>query len=93
MTKNTAGTIGELSPTVLRSQRQVLKISQSALGRMSGVKRVKIHLFEHADVILTAEEKTRIWAALQHEVKRLHGVTINFEPKPAAETAEAPVGA
>jgi hypothetical protein len=59
-----------------------LRLSQSALSRMSGVRRQKICLFELGDPALTADEQRLIREALRREAERLRSVAVNFKPDP-----------
>jgi transcriptional regulator with XRE-family HTH domain len=74
----------ELSPTVLRSKRLALKLSQSELGRRAGVSRPKICIYElGGPPPLNPQEQRRIRQALHQEAERLRNVAISFEPEPA----------
>jgi transcriptional regulator with XRE-family HTH domain len=78
----------ELSPTVLRSQRLALKLSQSALSRQSNVLRQNICNYELGGGALTTDEQNRIRKALQREAEHLRNVAINFD----MAATSAPVG-
>jgi predicted transcriptional regulator len=55
----------------LKNQRTQLRLSQSALARLSGVARTKICLFELGDRPLKVSEDQLIEAALTKEAQRM----------------------
>ena len=63
----------------LRSQRLILRISQSRLARISGVSRFKICLYELGDGSLTQDELGQIREALHSEVERLRGISAKMD--------------
>lgn len=68
-----------LTPTILRSQRLALKLSQSALARLADVRRPKINIFELGGTSLSADEQHRIRQALQREAERLRQISTHFD--------------
>jgi len=67
----------------------VLGTSQSQLARLTGIGRIRIHLYEKGDVRLTAAEEQKIRRGLLAEAKRLRGLADHIEanlgePTPAA---------
>jgi len=69
----------DLSPTILRSQRLALKLSQSELGRRAGVSRPKICIFELGGAALTANEQRLIRLALQREAECLRNISTQVD--------------
>ena len=58
-------------PNDLKKRRAQLRLSQSAIARLSGVARIKICLFELGDRPLNANEVQLIEAALTNEAQRM----------------------
>ncbi len=58
----------------LRAHRNLVRISQSNLARLSGVSRFKICLYELGDGHLTLDEQDRIQEALTTEAARLRSI-------------------
>jgi predicted transcriptional regulator len=55
----------------LKAQRQKLRLSQSALARLSGVSRIRICLHELGDRPLDSNDLKRIEQALRKEAARM----------------------
>jgi predicted transcriptional regulator len=60
-----------MNQTDIKAQRQRLRLSQSALARLSGVPRIRICLHELGDRPLTNDEVNNIQKALRAEGARL----------------------
>jgi predicted transcriptional regulator len=73
----------------LRSQRNLLRISQSRVARLSGVSRFKICLFERGDGDLNAAETERIRKAIQAEADRLRRIGQDVGRCASAELTKA----
>ena len=58
----------------LRRQREKLRLSQSALSRMSGLPRLRITLHELGDRLLTEDEMKIVRASIRKEAARLRRV-------------------
>jgi predicted transcriptional regulator len=61
----------------LRTNRELLGISQSKLARISGVSRFKICTFELGGGSLSPQECERIRTALETEARRIRAITVN----------------
>jgi hypothetical protein len=64
---------------LLRANRISLGVSQSRLGRLSGVSRFKICTYELGDGHLSPEEQRRLYGALQAEADRLRGLAVQLD--------------
>jgi predicted transcriptional regulator len=71
----------------LKSRRTELRLSQSQLARLSGVKRTRICLHELGDHALKVDEVNQIEAALRREAARLRGVAEQIECAPVVSAA------
>ena len=72
----------------LLSRRNLLRISQNRVARLSGVSRYKICLFERGDGDLDAAEVERIRQALRVEADRLRRITQDVDSVTDAESTE-----
>lgn len=70
---------------MFKAHRISLRLSQSELSRRSGVSRIRIHLSEHGDLILTEREQIKIRAALQAEIDRVRNLPASVDPVGAAD--------
>jgi predicted transcriptional regulator len=77
-----------LSRSNQKDIRVSLRLSQSGLSRISGVRRVRICLHELGDIELTLDEQRRIFTALKAEAERLRTVSASFEGTPASPAPE-----
>jgi len=66
--------------------RKELRLSQSALARLSDVKRERICLAELGDVALTVEEHRRITHAIAKEAERIARMLENQRRRTNTET-------
>jgi hypothetical protein len=63
----------------LRTCRELLRLSQTKLARLSNVSRFKICLFELGDGALSAAEQRRVSEALRAELDRLQNISIHLD--------------
>ena len=68
----------------IRTQREQFGLSQMQLARLASVSRFRLHLHEHGDLSLRADELARIETALRRTAARLQKAIADFGGVPAA---------